>query len=673
MAIVSPAGAFAAGAAKAAALPPTTDKTVPASAFKTAPAAKASTAAKTTSTAGSSAGQAAAGQTAQQIAAGLLAPQYQQQAQTLATNQAALRGFAQSVLNTLKGMPDATAQAYTQAQNVTNALASRAADLLSGANPNAQDQQILQAINAPVSQQQQIAQQLGNTFTGGAGVLYDTAGANAGSALAAQKAAALAYANALPGIQGIAAINADRNLLAQDAASRAAIAAKEPGLVTTILGQQATQAYRDAQLALQGKKLTQQANEFNITTRNKQRDFNITTADKEALNRFNEWYKNASLTERQQGLQVQIDRLNATIAHNHATEGIAAGRLNFTVQPKFSAPNSRATGVPTDQYGNPIVSGTPQTSAVPGGGFLPAGAKYIEQRSDQGRDLMTTPGGAIVAPGAGYVVRLGSDPNGFGTSYPIVHFTSGPYAGQDVYIGHTLSALPAGAKFAAGTVLSHTGATGAEPWNGNASQPGWAEIGFAPGGTPGPFGQPTPFGAGSQQPTQTSLPPTLPGFTRDANGNVVKVSSSTKTSATLSPTQAKGLAQQVHAWHTGQTGSHLGVPVTDPNAKLGYTEALTRAYAQAPGTPAGRAKALQIVNAEYGTPQQIALQAAKDAKTGGFGLTDALRTLLAQQGRLPIQTYIPAFARVYGAKTSDINLIVSQLQQLAANNEINGG
>lgn len=123
------------------------------------------------------------------------------------------------------------------------------------------------------------------------------------------------------------------------------------------------------------------------------------------------------------------------------------------------------------------------------GGFLPKGATYKVGRKDQGQDGQTNPGGAILAPGSGYVLSVKSDPNGFGPAYPIVHFTSGRYAGQNVYIGHTISALQPGQKFSAGTVISHTGT---RPL-GNASVPGWFEIGFAPGGLPGQFGQTVPF------------------------------------------------------------------------------------------------------------------------------------------------------------------------------------
>lgn len=133
-----------------------------------------------------------------------------------------------------------------------------------------------------------------------------------------------------------------------------------------------------------------------------------------------------------------------------------------------------------------LASATPGSDA---GGFLPQGALYKPGRLDQGHDFQTAPGAPILAPGDGVVVAVKSDPNGFGPAYPIVHFTSGPYAGKDIYIGHTISQLQPGQKFTAGSILSLTGKTPI----GNASLPGWAEIGFAPGALPGPDGQSTPF------------------------------------------------------------------------------------------------------------------------------------------------------------------------------------
>jgi len=127
-----------------------------------------------------------------------------------------------------------------------------------------------------------------------------------------------------------------------------------------------------------------------------------------------------------------------------------------------------------------------------GGGFLPQGAMYLAGRHDQGQDFQTNPGGPIIAPGSGVVIAVKSDPHGFGPSYPIVHFTSGPYKGQNVYIGHTISQLGQGDKFKEGEVISVTGGKGQTI--GNATVPGWAEIGYANHlGIPGVFGQRVPF------------------------------------------------------------------------------------------------------------------------------------------------------------------------------------
>ena len=125
--------------------------------------------------------------------------------------------------------------------------------------------------------------------------------------------------------------------------------------------------------------------------------------------------------------------------------------------------------------------------------LFPGGGVTVK-RQDQGRDLQAPANTPVLAPGNGMLVRNGSDPSGFGDSYPIVHFTSGPWAGQDVYFGHTLSLLPAGSSFTAGEAIAST-QNGRGPYVGNAAGlAGWAEIGLAPGGNPGRFGQPLPAG-----------------------------------------------------------------------------------------------------------------------------------------------------------------------------------
>jgi hypothetical protein len=131
------------------------------------------------------------------------------------------------------------------------------------------------------------------------------------------------------------------------------------------------------------------------------------------------------------------------------------------------------------------------TASAPAGGAAPGrafGATSSQlRRKDQGRDVQLAPGAAIRAPGAGEVVAVKSDPTGFGPDYPIERFTSGPYKGREIYLGHTDSALRAGTKFKAGAILARTSRTG------HNAPPGWAEIGYAQGGVPGAFGQPSPF------------------------------------------------------------------------------------------------------------------------------------------------------------------------------------
>jgi hypothetical protein len=151
---------------------------------------------------------------------------------------------------------------------------------------------------------------------------------------------------------------------------------------------------------------------------------------------------------------------------------------------------SPITSSPSASSGTPAPS-SPSSMAPAGaatdGGFLFPGSKPVLNRKDQGRDVQLTPGAGIGAPGAGDVVKVGSDPSGFGPDYPILHFTSGPYAGKQVYLGHVDSTLKAGAKFKAGQILARTSKTG------HNAPPGWVEIGYAHGGVPGAFGQPSPF------------------------------------------------------------------------------------------------------------------------------------------------------------------------------------
>jgi hypothetical protein len=218
-------------------------------------------------------------------------------------------------------------------------------------------------------------------------------------------------------------------------------------------------------------------------------------------------YNEALMLELKAGMPVQIalDALDRAYPDPRArpTDAILAQMLGpldpAALQSVAAEAKAAAAGAKAVQTAMAAVKAGPvaaitQPSASNMGGFLSGPYKATYGRADQGRDIQTTPGAPIVAPGDGYVVRIASDPGGggahFGPGYPIVHFTSGPYAGQTMYIGHTVAAVKPGQQFTLGTVLSHTGHGGPEA---GGAPPGWAEIGFAPGGTPGPFGQKPPF------------------------------------------------------------------------------------------------------------------------------------------------------------------------------------
>ncbi len=107
------------------------------------------------------------------------------------------------------------------------------------------------------------------------------------------------------------------------------------------------------------------------------------------------------------------------------------------------------------------------------GGFLPHGAKLEMKRLDEGRDIQTTPGQALIAPGDGQVIAVKSDPNGFGPDYPVVKFMNGPLAGTSWYLGHTDTALKQGDSFRMGQTIARTSRTG------HNAPAGWAELGLA--------------------------------------------------------------------------------------------------------------------------------------------------------------------------------------------------
>lgn len=163
-----------------------------------------------------------------------------------------------------------------------------------------------------------------------------------------------------------------------------------------------------------------------------------------------------------------------------------------TLSGKYADPMTMFRSASQAAQAAPVASATPSRELVRtstglpsglAGGFLPQGAQYIQGRGpdqgDHGRDLTTNPGGKIIAPGAGTVLAVNSDPSGFGPSYPVIRFTSGPYKGRTMYIGHVIATVKPGQSFGPGTPLGVTGTHGV----GSATTPGWAEIGFGMPGT----------------------------------------------------------------------------------------------------------------------------------------------------------------------------------------------
>jgi hypothetical protein len=121
----------------------------------------------------------------------------------------------------------------------------------------------------------------------------------------------------------------------------------------------------------------------------------------------------------------------------------------------------------------------------PMGGWVYHDVAARMQREDQGQDLEVPLGRHIVAPGWGHCIRHLSDgdwPHGFGSPYAVVYIGSGRFARKLMYLGHcNAEVVPVGHHF-------HTGAVLARPNHSLNAGWGWAEIGWAPGGFPGRWG-----------------------------------------------------------------------------------------------------------------------------------------------------------------------------------------
>lgn len=169
-------------------------------------------------------------------------------------------------------------------------------------------------------------------------------------------------------------------------------------------------------------------------------------------------------------------------------------------------------------------------SANTTGFFFPFanGVPYTMHRVDQGQDMSAAPNTAVLAAGSGHI-EYRSDPNGFGDQYPVL-ILDNPVGGHTgVYYGHIAGDLPAGTHVNAGQQLGHTLQTP----GGNATEPGWLEIGFW--GPSGPTGDGAAMASMLSSATAGPAPPPIAGQASAQNNTP------TATSGPLSYADLEGL------------------------------------------------------------------------------------------------------------------------------------
>jgi len=179
----------------------------------------------------------------------ILAPQYAQQAAYAKLQNNAIQQFALALMGKLQPIAGQVGADWNQAIDQTGALADRAATFLQNANPTPQVQALLQAANAPASQQAQISGQLGQTFGGGAGVLSFLGGAVPGGEMATEKAAAQTQAEGYPALASLRGQQDLAAALAQQATARGQIGAQRGQLFATARNDILANAMKRQQLA----------------------------------------------------------------------------------------------------------------------------------------------------------------------------------------------------------------------------------------------------------------------------------------------------------------------------------------------------------------------------------------------------------------------------------------
>ena len=254
-----------------------------------------------------------ASQVANQQVNTILNPQLAAQAAAARGQSTAIQNFAKALMGKLTPLAGQVGQAWQDAASTQAALGQQAAGFLQQANPTPQVQALLQSVNAPQAQQQQLAGQLGQAFGGGAAVLNYLGGAVPAGQFATDRAAAVTQAAQYPALAAMRGQQDLANALYTQQQARNQIEATRGQLYTDALQTihqnqaarataQATAAYRAAELGLGAQRITEQgqaarlratttaattaattaerAREFGITSGERSREFVAAEADK---------------------------------------------------------------------------------------------------------------------------------------------------------------------------------------------------------------------------------------------------------------------------------------------------------------------------------------------------------------------------------------------------------
>ena len=294
---------------------------------------------------------------------------------------------------------------YNTAEQGTALADQSLADRLSGAgNQESQDLAArLASINEPNAVNPAVATVASNA-AGAGNALYGTGNAVLDQ-LIGQAAHAAQFSSTLPGIArdtGIQSLGQYEGQLAQaQGKDVAALNDKIPGLINSVYGtissarnqaanrtaaSQRTAATIKAENARTGATINAENQRTNANNSVKQaqliekgREFDATAKQKQAAADFLNWYRGASVKQRQQGLQQKAAQFQASLGektrHDQTLEQQGDTRLKLetfnantsrirantasakaaqAAQPKINSSVSRSLGYAADQYGNPI-------------------------------------------------------------------------------------------------------------------------------------------------------------------------------------------------------------------------------------------------------------------------------------------------------------------------------